>query len=137
MRTRWYSSAKVFALLALAMVLWSVAATAFANPAIEEYKPRFPSASGDKHGSDATNVDPTNLPVPIVGGLVQDPNGKALAVIATSHDLGAPDFNRTDTSGDSSLTGALLRSLLDPIVWLVGLAMIGIAVGAWRARRES
>jgi hypothetical protein len=124
---------KAVALVISAAVLWLIPASALANPAVEEYKPRFPSATGNEHASGGgPDLDATNLPVAIVGGLVKDPNGKALATLGASHALGAPEFQRADTSGSSSVLDALLRSLLDPVIWLVGLAMVGIVIGTRR-----
>lgn len=126
---------------AAAVFLLACATTAFANPAVDEYKLRLPDAKGKDHDHDG-GVDPTPtpetleaLPAPTVKELKHKKNGKALAAVATAPDLGAPKPEPHKTDGDESLLGGLFRSLLDPVALLVLLAMGAILIGGYRVRQ--
>jgi hypothetical protein len=125
---------------AAAVVLCAFCAAASANPAVDEYKLRFPSDSGkqqeDSGQEDSAAQAPapvtSSLPAPVTHELKKHPHGKALATVATSPDLGAPLVHRETTSGSSSLSGAIVRSLLDPVVLLILVGMVAMAVGSRR-----
>jgi hypothetical protein len=104
-----------------------------ANPAVDEYIDRFPTASGKDHGNAGT---PTGnlaaLPPGVAAKLARDPNGTALAAIATASSLGAPALRPGDTGSGTSL----LHALLDPVILILALAVIAIVAITQRARRR-
>jgi hypothetical protein len=125
---------------AAAVLLCAFCAAATANPAVDEYKTRFPNDSG-KSQEDSSQQDSavqapapvtSSLPPPVTHELKKHPHGKALATVATSPDLGAPVVHRETTSGSSSLPGAIVRSLLDPVVLLILIGMAAMAIGSRR-----
>ena len=107
---------------------------AHANPAVDEYTNRFPTASGKDHGNGATlpTGNPLALPPAVAAQLATDPNGKALAAVATASSLGAPQLQPGDTGSGTSL----LHALFDPVVLLLAAAVVAIVLTTQRARRR-
>ena len=121
-------------LLAMAVLLCALPLGARANPAVDEYKDRFPDASGKNHGGAGTPTgNPLALPPGVAAQLAKDPNGRALAAIATASSLGAPVLRPGEAGSGTSPFDALL----DPLVLLIALAMVTIVVTTRRAGRQS
>jgi hypothetical protein len=120
-------------LLAAALVLCALPVRAHANPAVDEYVDRFQNGGGENNGGAAAPTgNPGALPPGVAAELVKDPNGKALAAIATASSLGAPALR----AGDAGSGTSLFRALLDPVVLLLALAVVAIVVTTQRARRR-
>jgi hypothetical protein len=121
-------------ILAVAAVLLSPPVRAHANPAIDEYKDRFPTATGKNHGDAGVPTgNPLDLPPGVAGQLANDPNGKALAAIATASSLGAPVLRPGDTGSGTSL----LHALLDPVFLLLLLGVVAIVAWTRTAARRA
>ena len=120
-------------ILAMVVIVCSLTGFARANPAVDEYRDRFPSAGGKNHGDAGTPTgNPLALPPAVVAKLAKDPDGKALAAIGTASSLGAPVLH----PGDTGSGGSFLRALLDPVVLLLAAAMAVIVLTMRRARRR-
>jgi hypothetical protein len=121
-------------ILAVAVLACSMPAFANANPAVDEYKDRFPTANGKNHGDGGIPTgNPHALPPGVAAQLANDPDGKALAAIATASSLGAPVLH----PGDTGSGGSFLHALLDPVVLLLALAVLAIVVIMQRAKRTA
>jgi hypothetical protein len=112
------------------------------DPAITEYAPSFPNAKGKSYPSDTPASRPADLG-PVAAALGKRPDGKALAAIATSPELGAPDtaagrgqdVGGEDPSALSAITGALDDAPV--ILGLIALlAMVGLFWLLARGRPE-
>lgn len=121
-------------LLAGIILLFARPLPARGNPAVDEYSNRFPTASGKDHGNGGTlpTGDPLALPPAVAAQLATDPNGKALAAVATASSLGAPQLQPGDTGSGTSL----LHALLDPVVLLLAVAVVAIVLTTQWARRR-
>jgi hypothetical protein len=127
--------------LASAIAVLSVASSASAAPAIDEYNSRLPSATGDETvGPTAPQAHPERLPGAVRQQLDKVPDGKALAAIATSDELKAPQGTDGDIDDDSTSGRGILAAgfgaLGDPLGIAVLLALAGITAGAVLLRRS-
>ena len=122
--------ARAMLALVLALAIVAIPARALAGPATDEYRLRLPDAKGKKNSTEpAPNAGA--LPADISRQLAHDPNGKALAALAS------PQLQNADTGGDSSLLGALLGGLGDPLVLAVALSLLAIGGGARELSRRT
>jgi hypothetical protein len=127
--------------LASAIAALSVASSASAAPAVDEYNSRLPDATGPKTlGPSSPQSNPEELPVKIRKQLNQSPDRETLGRIATSDELRAPQPVRgltEDVSTDGrGLLGAALSGIWDPLGIAVLLALAGITAGAVLLRRS-
>jgi hypothetical protein len=128
--------------LAAAIAALSVASSASAAPAVDEYNSRLPSTTGDEAvGPTAPQSHPEQLPAAVGRKLDKVPKGRALAAIATSDALKAPqgtdgEFDDDSTSGRGILAAGL-SALGDPLGIAVLLGLAGITAGAVLLRRSS
>jgi hypothetical protein len=122
----------------------SVASSAVAGPAIDEYSLDLPDAKGKVESPEkAPTAHPSSLPPTIAAALAHDPHGKALATIATAGELGAPAapgqgglLNAAVEGDQPSALAAMVAALDDPAVIGVLLALLaGGAVLVIRRRR--
>ena len=138
-RSRPLAAGGVTALLAL-----SLAGSALAAPAVDEYGANLPTAKGQKsQGTGIPQAHPEDLPPSVTKSLDSSPDAKKLKALATAPQLGAPQTKVTGTpgaandSGDESFVGAAAGALGSPWVLLLILGL-GLGVGgAWWARRDS
>jgi hypothetical protein len=126
-------------LLALAVAM---PANAFAGPAVDEYTLDVPNAKGKRNsGSDTPTTNPGALPDGVAAQLRKDPDGRALATIASAPELGAPkvgDVTSGESGEDPSALSAALSGITDPasLAILIALCAIGGAFFAFRNRRD-
>jgi hypothetical protein len=133
----WRNTRSVVVLLALAAAFVLVqAGTAFAGAAVDEYSLNLPDAKGKVESPEAAPTANVRDLGPVLGGmLARDPNGKALATIATAGSLGAPGGSATGLGADraavagsqpSALTAAA-SAVGDPgaLALLIVLALLG------------
>lgn len=121
---------RAFAPIVLVLAL-ALPAQASAGPAADEYKLRFPNAKGNGDANpEAPQAQLDQLPPEVARELANDPEGKALATIATAKALGAPDTLEASGGDDGSLLDDLVAWITDPLVVAVVLAMAAIATGA-------
>ena len=133
------------AVVAVALLALFMPATAFAGPAIDEYSLNLPDAKGNVESPESSpTFNPATLSPDVTARLTRNPEGKALAVIATAGELGAP-HSASPGSGGSGIEGeqpsmlsALGGAVGDPaaigLILLVGLA--GGALFVLRAREQ-
>jgi hypothetical protein len=125
-------------LVAVAVTLLALCAPAmaFAGPAIDEYSLNLPDAKGKVESPESSpTFNPATLSPDVTARLTRNPEGKALAVIATAGELGAPGSpsagsGRSGVEGDQPSTlNALGGAVGDPAV--IGLILlVGLAGGA-------
>jgi hypothetical protein len=127
--------------LASAIAALSVTSSASAAPAVDEYNSRLPSATGDDIvGPTAPQAHPEQLPGEVRRQLDKVPDGQALAAIATSDALKAPQGTDGEIDDDSTdgrgIFAAGLSGLGDPLGIAVLLGLAGITAGAVLLRRS-
>jgi hypothetical protein len=123
------------ATVAVALLALCAPVDAFAaGPAVDEYSLDLPDAKGKVESPESSPVfNAGALPADVVARLEKDPSGKALAVIATAGELGAPGrasaaFPSADVQGDQpSAVGAVGGALGDPAT--IGLILLLALVG--------
>ena len=133
-------------LAVIVALLGAPATTAVATPSAgDQYTRHIPlanggSAAGGGAGASAPVARPGLLPHRTLAAL-HGPDGKLLAQIATSRDLGAPAASGSDQQLSSSnrgfvtaVTGALGGA---PVLVLIGALVAITAAGAWDRRRRS
>ena len=139
-------------LAALAALL--IASSASAAPAVDEYGANLPTAGGHKsQGTGVPQAQPQQLPPSVAKRIDHASNGKELAAVATSHQLGAPKTavgqpavgqpavghpaSTTADDGDGeSFVSAAAGSLGTPLVLVLIAALALSAIAAWRLQRE-
>jgi hypothetical protein len=122
----------------------SLAGSAMAAPAVDEYGANLPTAKGhESQGTGIPQAHPEDLPPPVAKSLDSSPDAKKLKTLATAPQLGAPQTKAngtpgaSDDSGDESFVGAAAGTLGSPWVVLLILGLGLGAAGAWWARRGS
>ena len=129
-------------LAALAALL--IASSASAAPAVDEYGANLPTAGGHKsQGTAVPQAQPQQLPPSVAKRISEASNGKELAAVATSHQLGAPKTavsrpadTGADDGGGESFVSAAAGSLGTPLVLVLIAALALSAIAAWRLQRE-
>lgn len=130
-------------LAALAALL--IATSASAAPAVDEYGANLPTAGGHKsQGTGVPQAQPQQLPPSVAKRIGDARNGKELAAVATSDQLGAPktavsrpaDTGADDGDGES-LASATAGSLGTPLVLVLIAALALGVIAAWRLRRRN
>jgi hypothetical protein len=129
-------------LAALAALL--IASSASAAPAVDEYGANLPTAGGHKsQGTGVPQAQPQQLPPSVAKRIDHASNGKELAAVATSDQLGAPKTavsqpaNTGADDGDGeSFVSAAAGSLGTPLVLVLIAALALGAIAAWRLRRQ-
>lgn len=105
-------------------------AQALAGPAANEYKLKIPNAKGRQDpNSEAPQAQLDQLPPDVASELAGDPEGKALATIATAKELGAPGSSVSSEADEGSFLDDLVGWITDPLVLAVLLGMAAIAAG--------
>jgi hypothetical protein len=113
---------------------------ALAVPATDEYTLDVPDAKGQRDDpASAPGPDAAALPEGVAEQLRKDPNGKALATIATADEIGAPDAGETseeESGDDPSTLSAAAGGLVDPVAIGIGLAVLAAAAAFALFRRR-
>jgi hypothetical protein len=141
--TRWSYRAGAVS-CALIAVLVAVPQAAAVDPAISEYAPSFPNAKGKSYpGADTPSANSSELTPAVRQALRGRPDGKALAAIATSPELGAPETKSGSgqvVGGDTPSALSALTGALDDAPVILGLiallAMVGLFWFLARGRPE-
>jgi hypothetical protein len=122
----------------------SLAASAWAAPAVDEYNSRLPDSSGEKTLGPRTPVSqPTELPSAVREQLNRSPDGPKLTEIATADELKAPPPAKSqidDVSTDADSRGVLpsaFSGIGDPLGILLILGLAGITTAAVLRRRSN
>ena len=126
-----------------------IASSANAAPAVDEYGANLPTAGGHKsQGTAVPQAQPQQLPPSVAKRIGEASNGKELAAVATSNQLGAPKTavgqpavgqpaSTTADDGDGeSFVSAAAGSLGTPLVLVLIAALALGAIAAWRLRRR-
>src|SRR3954470_18126378 len=121
-----------------------IASSASAAPAVDEYGANLPTAGGHKsQGTGVPQAQPQQLPPSVAKRIDHGRNGKKLAAVATSDQLGAPKTavsqpaeTGTDDGGGESFVSAAAGSLGTPIVLLLIAALALGAIAVWRLPRR-
>lgn len=134
-------------MLAAAAAL-ALSSSAIAGSAVDEYSLDLPDAKGKVESPEkAPRARVSDLPPTVAAALAHDPQGKALATIATAGELGAPPppgegglLNAAVEGDRPSALGAIVAALDDPAVIGVTLVLLlagGAALVARKTRRAA
>jgi hypothetical protein len=144
-RPRGAHTRRALILLVLSAVLaLAISSDAIAGSAIDEYSLDLPDSSGNVESPEkAPRAHPKYLPPTVAADLARDPNGKALATIATAPELGAPPppgkrgLLNADVEGDQpSIFSAVTHAIRDPAA-IVSLLLLAFVCGdLFLARRN-
>jgi hypothetical protein len=118
------------------LLVLAVPSVAVANPAVDEYSLNLPDSKGKVESPEQSpTFNPAAaLPTDVVAGLERNPSGKALAVIATSRELGAPSrpagapSRASEVEADQpSALSAVGGTIGDPAA--IGLLLLLVLIG--------